>query len=199
MPSIIVPGSHARAVRVKAAKTIRVVNTHGTQVVDFWALRADRPDIAMSMQHSRIRWRNLRPRPGDEMLDEERATIMTLVEDTSPGVHDTVIAACDPFRYAQLGAAPGHRSCCTNFAEALAELSVVRTGPVPAPLNLFMNIPWDLEGNITFEPTVSAAGDSVLFRAEVDLIVIASSCPMDIVPINGPGGGTPVDIELLLS
>ena len=199
MPSIIVPGSHARAMRVNAAQTIRVVNTYGTQVVDFWAVRTDRPDIAMSMQHSRIRWRNLRPRPGDEMLDEERATIMAMVEDTSPGVHDTVIAACDPFRYAQLGAAPGHRSCCANFAEALAELSVVRSGPVPAPLNLFMNIPWDLEGNIAFEPTVSAPGDSVLFRAEVDVIVIASACPMDIVPINGPGGGTPVDVELLLS
>ncbi|MGZ4766249.1 MAG: DUF1989 domain-containing protein [Ilumatobacteraceae bacterium] len=199
MQSVIVPGSHGRAVGVKAGGSVRVVNTHGTQVVDFWAIRADRPEIAMSMQHSRIRWRNLRPRPGDEMLDEERATILTLLEDTSPGVHDTVIAACDPFRYAQLGAAPGHRSCCVNFAEALAELSISRTSPVPAPLNLFMNIPWDLEGNITFEPTVSAPGDSVLFRAEVDVIAIASACPMDIVPINGPGGGTPVDIELVLS
>ncbi len=199
MPSVTVPGSHARAIRVDAGHTVQVVNTHGTQVVDFWALRADRPEIAMSMQHSRIRWRNLRPRPGDEMLDEERAVIMTLLEDTSPGVHDTVIAACDPFRYAQLGAPPDHRSCCTNFAEALAELSIARSCPVPAPLNLFMNIPWDLDGNISFEPTVSAAGDSVTFRAEVDTIVIASACPQDIVPINGPGGGTPVDVELISS
>jgi uncharacterized protein YcgI (DUF1989 family) len=199
MQSTIVPGSHARAVRVGAEGTVRVVNTHGTQVVDFWALRADRPEIALSMQHSRIVWRNLRPRPGDQMLDEERSTIMTMLEDTSPGVHDTVIAACDPYRYAQLGAGPGHRSCCTNFAEALAELSIVRAAPVPAPLNLFMNIPWDMEGNITFEPTVSAPGDSVQFRAEVDVIVIASACPMDIVPINGPGGGTPVDVELIVS
>ena len=199
MQSVIVPGSHARAVRVQAGDTVRVINTHGTQVVDFWAVRADRPEIAMSMQHSRIPWRNLRPRPGDQMLDEERSTILTLVEDTSPGVHDTVIAACDPFRYAQLGGAPDHRSCCVNFAEALAELSISRSSPVPAPLNLFMNIPWDMDGNITFEPTVSAPGDSVLFRAEVDVVVIASACPMDIVPINGPGGGTPVDIELILS
>ena len=199
MQSTIVPGSHARAVRVGAAGTVRVVNTHGTQVVDFWALRADRPEIALSMQHSRIVWRNLRPRPGDQMLDEERSTILTMLEDTSPGVHDTVIAACDPYRYAQLGAAPGHRSCCTNFAEALAELSIMRAAPVPAPLNLFMNIPWDMEGNITFEPTVSAPGDSVQFRAEVDVIVIASACPMDIVPINGPGGGTPVDVELIVT
>lgn len=199
MPSITVPGSHARAARVATGGTIRVVNTHGTQVVDFWALRADRPEIAMSMQHSRIRWRNLRPRPGDAMLDEERSAILTLVEDTSPGVHDTVIAACDPFRYAQLGAPAGHRSCCENFAEALAELGIRRIAPVPAPLNLFMNIPWDLDGNISFEPTVSAPSDSVLFRAEVDVIAIASACPMDIVPINGPGGGTPVDVELIVS
>ena len=199
MNSVVVPGGRARAVHVQAGDTVRVVNTHGTQVVDFWAVRADRPEIALSMQHSRIRWRNLRPKPGDEMLDEERATMLTLLEDTSPGVHDTVIAACDPFRYAQLGAAPDHRSCCTNFAEALADLSIVRATPVPAPLNLFMNIPWDMEGNITFEPTVSAPGDSVLFRAEVDIVVIASACPMDIVPINGPGGGTPVDVELFLS
>jgi uncharacterized protein len=199
MTSITVPGSHGRAVRINAGQTVRVVNTHGTQVVDFWALRADRPEIAMSMQHSRIVWRNLRPRPGDQMLDEERSLIMTLVEDTSPGVHDTVIAACDPVRYAQLGAPPDHRSCCTNFAEALAELSITRNSPVPAPLNLFMNIPWDLDGNITFEPTVSAPGDSVLLRAEVDTIVVASACPQDIVPINGPDGGTPVDVELVSS
>ncbi|HEY0519889.1 MAG TPA: urea carboxylase-associated family protein [Ilumatobacteraceae bacterium] len=199
MPSIIVPGSEARAVRLNAGDTVRVVNTHGSQVVDFWALRSDRPEIAMSMQHSRVRWRNLRPKAGDEMLDEERSVIMTMLEDTSPGVHDTVIAACDPFRYQQLGAPPGHRSCCVNFAEALAEVAVTRNSAVPAPLNLFMNIPWDLDGNITFEPTVSQPGDSVLFRAEVDAIAIASACPMDIVPINGPGGGTPVDIELITS
>ncbi len=199
MPSIIVPGSQARAVRINAGGTVQVINTHGSQVVDFWAIRADHPEIAMSMQHSRIRWRNLRPHPGDEMLDEERAVIMTMVADTSPGVHDTVIAACDRFRYEQLGAAPGHRSCCANFGEALAELSITRTSNVPAPLNLFMNIPWDLDGNITFEPTVSSPGDSVLFRAEVDLVAIASACPMDIVPINGAGGGTPVEIELVAS
>ena len=28
---------------------------------------------------------------------------------------------------------------------------------------------------------------------------IASACPMDIVPINGPGGGQPVDVELVTS
>ena len=99
-PASLCPEATAVPFVSMRASTVRVVNTHGTQVVDFWALRADRPEIAMSMQHSRIRWRHLRPHPGDEMLDEERSVILTFVEDTSPGVHDTVIAACDPFRYA---------------------------------------------------------------------------------------------------
>ena len=198
MESIIVPGGHARAIRVNRGETVQVVNTHGTQVVDFWAIRADRPEMAMSMQHSRVPWRRLRPQPGDPMIDEERSTIMTMLADTSPGVHDTVIAACDPFRYAQLGGTPDHRSCCANFAEALAELNIVRSAAVPAPLNLFMNIPWDEHGNLQFLPTVSAPGDSVTFRAEVDVVVIASACPMDIVPINGPDGGTPVDVKLIV-
>ncbi|MEP7046900.1 MAG: urea carboxylase-associated family protein [Ilumatobacteraceae bacterium] len=197
MPSVTVPGSHGRAIRVAAGDTVRVVNTHGTQVVDFWALRAAQPEIAMSMQHSRVAWSHLRPHPGDAMLDEERAIILRFVEDTSPGVHDTVVAACDRFRYEQLDAPPEHRSCCGNFAEALAALAVTRVAPVPAPLNLFMNIPWDLDGKISFEPTLSAPGDSVLFRAEIDVIVVASACPQDIVPINGPGGGLPVDVELI--
>lgn len=54
-------------------------------------------------------------------------------------------------------------------------------------------------GDLQFLPTVSAPGDTVTMRAEVDLIAIASSCPMDIVPINGPGGGTPVDIEMIVT
>ncbi len=198
MNNITVPGSHAKAVLVKANHTVEVVNTHGTQVVDFWAVRADRPEIALSMQHSRVKWLNMRPHPGDSILDDERSAVMTLLADTSPGVHDTLIAACDPHRYAQLGAAPGHRSCAVNFAEALAAHNITRSAHVPAPLNLFMNIPWDPSGNLLFLPTVSAPGDSVTFRAEVDLFVVASACPMDIVPINGPGGGVPVDFELVV-
>ena len=97
--------------------------------------------------------------------------MMTLVEDTSPGVHDTVIAAATvPLCPTRRRARPSvvlHQ--LRRSARPSCRSSV--KSPVPAPLNLFMNIPWDMDGNITFEPTVSAAGDSVLFRADVDVIV----------------------------
>ena len=177
MPSVTVPGSHGRAIRLDAGETVRVVNTHGTQVVDFWALRADRPEIAMSMQHSRIAWNHLRPRPGDVMLDEERQVILTFVEDTSPGVHDTVIAACDPYPLSTTRRQAGPPFMLHQLRRGLGRAVDRSQQSGAGSVEPVHEHPVGSRGNITFEPTVSAPGDSVLFRAEVDTIVVASACP----------------------
>jgi uncharacterized protein YcgI (DUF1989 family) len=57
----------------------------------------------------------------------------------------------------------------------------------PSPLNLFMNIPWKQNGEITFEAPVTKPGDTVTFRAERDLVIAFSACPQDMLPINGVG------------
>ena len=58
----------------------------------------------------------------------------------------------------------------------------------PAPFNLFMNIPvHDEDGNtISWEPSPAGVGEYITMRAEMDCVVAFSSCPQDIVPINGP-------------
>jgi uncharacterized protein YcgI (DUF1989 family) len=109
---------------------------------------------------------------------------LTLLEDTTPGIHDTLLAACDRYRYEQLGCAEYHDNCTDNLAAALAELKL--TPPeTPSPLNLFMNIPVETAGTLSFEPPVSLPGDYVLFRAEMQCVIAFSACPQDLVPING--------------
>ena len=44
--------------------------------------------------------------------------MLTIRDDTS-GVHDTLIAACDSYRYLELGAEEGHRNCADNLVEGL--------------------------------------------------------------------------------
>jgi uncharacterized protein YcgI (DUF1989 family) len=107
-----------------------------------------------------------------------------LLADTSPGIHDTLLAACDRYRYALLGCPDYHDNCTDNLAAALAELGLA-VPETPSPWNLFMNIPVHADGSVTFEPPVSQPGDSVLLRAEMDCIVAFSACPQDMVPING--------------
>lgn len=182
---IVVPARRGRAFRLGAGRRIKIVNTHGTQVVDTWALAL--PDLveAMSMHHTRAQLSSLRPVSGEPLYGTLRRPIMTLVEDTSPGVHDTLMAACDAARYELLGHEGHHDSCADNFRAALEQLGYEREA-VPAPLNLFMNIPWSDDGRLEFRPPRSGPGDFVVLRAERDLIAVVSACPQDMVPINGP-------------
>ena len=79
------------------------------------------------------------------------ADLLTLVEDTSPGIHDTLIAACDRYRYTLLGCTEYHDNCTDNLAAALAALGL--QAPVtPSPWNLFMHIPVQPDGRLSFEP-----------------------------------------------
>lgn len=163
--------------------------------------RAIPPMEYMSMMHTRATTLHLSPRVGDTLMSNVRAPLLTVVEDTSPGVHDTLIAACDPQRYKELGAEKWeeHGSCAENCVLALKEMnersgltgkraigSDVTVNTVPAPLNLFMNIPWTQSGEVSFEPPKTKRGDYIKLRAERDVVVVMSACPQDLLSINGP-------------
>ncbi len=182
-----IPARRGRAAFVSAGLVITVINTHGEQVVDTWAFnRADLGEF-MSMQHSRAGHLHLIPRVGDTMLTNHRRPILTFVEDTSGGIHDTLMAACDRYRFEGLGCTEYHDNCTDNLAEGMGLLGL-KPPETPSPLNLFMNIPWTGPGNLSFDPPISTPGSYVRLRAEMDLVIAFSACPQDILPINGRAG-----------
>jgi uncharacterized protein YcgI (DUF1989 family) len=143
------------------------------------------------MEHSRAAMGKIMPSVGDTFVTNRRRPILTVVEDTTPGIHDTLIAACDRYRYELLGVKGHHDNCTDNLAAAMRGIGAVLP-ETPAPLNLFMNIPVLDGGRIEFRPPVSKPGQSIALRAEMDAIVAFSACPQDIVPINGVAC-TPMD------
>ncbi|MHA6646059.1 DUF1989 domain-containing protein [Mesorhizobium sp. A623] len=180
----VIPARKGVAARVSRGQVITVINTHGTQVVDTWAFCADDVAEFMSMEHSRGAMLKVNPQNGDTLRSNKRRPMLTLIQDTSGGVHDTLIAACDRYRYQQLGHVGHHDNCTDNLAAALGALEL--TPPeTPSPLNLFMNIPVGEDGSVSFEAPVSEPGSYVSMRAEMDLIVAFSACPQDLVPVNG--------------
>ena len=184
-----IPTRRAKATQLRRGQSIRIVNTHGAQVVDTWAFTACMLTEFMSMEHTRATLTRLRPKVGDGLYTNRRRKILTLTEDTSRGDHDTLIAACDSERYMLLGVKGYHDNCTDNLFAAMQALGL--TPPqCPSPLNLFMNIPWTADGGLSFDPPTSQPGDSVTLRAELDCIVAMSACPQDILPINGRTGTT---------
>jgi uncharacterized protein YcgI (DUF1989 family) len=147
------------------------------------------------MEHTRTSLGKLAPAAGDHLYSSSRRPLLTLVEDTSPGVHDTLIAACDRERYRQLGATGHHANCADNYRRALS-LRGIQADRVPGPLNLFMNIRWDENGELEFLPSPARAGDFVTLEAATDVTVIVSACPMDLNPINA-GGPRDIGLQVL--
>ncbi len=179
-----IPARKGKAARLRQGQVIKIINTEGQQVVDTWAFNAANLREFMSMEHCRVAIGHIIPAVGDALVTNNRRPILTLLEDTSGGIHDTLFAACDRWRYELLGCEGYHDNCTDNLAAGLAELGL--TPPqTPGPLNLFMNIPV-VDGNrVEVRPPVSTSGSHVALRAEMDCVVAFSACPQDMLPVNG--------------
>jgi len=201
MPQEEIPGGHGRAVALNAGEALRLVNTFGTQVVDTWALSAADTTEYLSVEHTRRMLYNLFPRSGDVFYSNRRSQMLLLEEDTAPGRHDMLLAACDPWLYRHYGCEPGHRNCRDNYREALTAAGTTlgpNAPPMPNPVNLWMNIPVLDNERIDLRPPESRPGDHVLLRALMDVTLILSACPMDVTPINGEDRTPkPVHFEIL--
>jgi len=181
---IQIPARKGKAAFVSQGQSVKLINTHGSQVVDAWAFSRHDLKEFMSMEHTRATLVKLMPATGDHLHTNRRRPILTIKEDTTPGIHDTLMAACDDYRYGLLGCTEYHDNCTDNLSAAMTELGLTEP-ETPSPLNLFMHIPWTLPGALSWQEPVSKPGDYVVLRAEMDLIVAFSACPQDILPING--------------
>ncbi|KAL9123359.1 MAG: hypothetical protein Q9187_000086 [Circinaria calcarea] len=179
---------------LKQGQFLKIINTHGKQVIDFFAfglssdMRPLPPDSTeyLSMQHTRAM--NLRtiPKSGDILYSNRRKPMLKLVGDSSPGVHDTLIPACDAKRYELLGVTDYHESCSENLHVALSEMKFQFPKYVtPAPFNLFMNVPVGKDGSMSFQEPESKGGNYVVFEAIENCVAVMSACPQDITPVNG--------------
>jgi uncharacterized protein len=182
---------------MKAGQFARIANIHGNQVVDTWALSESDPFEVSSMDHTRSVNSNIFFTEGMSVQSSRRRSMLTMVADSAGVRHDTLLCPCSKELYQELGCAEYHRSCTDNFHEALAQANGV-LGFTPASLNLFMNVPVGPDGTVDRVPPATAAGDYVVVRADMDLVLVLSACPQDITPING-ASRAPKDVAVCIT
>ncbi len=192
----ILPARFGVALRLAAGQSVDIVNIHGTQAVDTWAFNDADMNEFLSLEHTRSRLSRVIPQVGDGLYTTRRRVILSMTADTSPGIHDTLLCACSPELYRELGCDPTHRSCEGNLHEALGKIGLTAFC-TPAPLNLFMNVSVGANSEVIRDVPKAKPGDLVTLRAEIDAIVVLSACPQDVTPING-ADCTPRDIGYLI-
>lgn len=185
-----IPPRSGTAFTLATGDLLTVIDPAGVQVADLLAFNADDLDEAISSGRTLDYAETIRLTTGHRLYSNRSRPMLCIVEDTV-GVHDFLLTPCsaDTFRHFYPDE-PEHRGCFGNLVAALTPWGI---GPdrIPTAFNCFMNVPVDgATGRLTVEPPLSRAGDQIVFRAEMDLVIGLTACSA--LASNG-GSFKPID------
>ena len=157
-------------------QTLTVIDPRGEQVADLLAF--NRQDIGEAISSGRtLDYASRIYLTTGDPLYSNRSNVMLTITDDDVGRHDFLLTPCskDTFRIIYDETDP-HQGCFGNLATSLAPYGVTED-MIPTAFNCFMNVPVDgATGEIKVEPPLSKAGDCLVLRAEMDLIIGLTAC-----------------------
>jgi uncharacterized protein YcgI (DUF1989 family) len=157
-------------------QTLTVIDPEGRQVSDLLAY--NRADVREAISSGRtLDYASRLYLTTGDLLYSNRSNVMLEIVADDVGRHDFLLTPCSKETFAIIyGDTDPHRGCFGNLAEALAPWDI-EPDQIPVAFNCFMNVPINGEtGTFTVEPPLSKAGDTIVFRAAMDLVIGMTAC-----------------------
>jgi uncharacterized protein len=180
------------AFELAAGQTLLVIDPCGEQVADLVAF--DRDDHAERLSSGRTLdyAGTIYITRGHTLYSNRSVPMMTIVSD-DVGRHDFLFTPCssDTFRILY-GSEEPHPSCLDNLANGLERFGI-DADAVPTTFNIFMNVDVLPDGRLQINPPRSRAGDSILLRAERNLVVGLTACSAE---LSNNHAFKPIDYEV---
>lgn len=163
------------AFTLKKGEYLKVIDPEGEQVSDMVLFNKDDLRERISNGKSMDFEESILLTTGNYLWSNRSRKMMKIVEDTN-GRNDFLLAPCSPatFKIMYKNEEP-HPSCFENLLINLEPYGV-RPDDIPTAFNIFMNVQFQQDGQLSVEPPTSKAGDYVIFKAEIDLIVGLTAC-----------------------
>lgn len=181
---------------VRRGQVLRIVDTEGSQGVDFLCYNADQPDERYHASNTLKASLTLKLGKGHVLYSDDARPLFTIIEDTCGG-HDTIGGCCSAPSNMMLYGAANCPGCRENFLIALGYHGLGRRDIVPN-INFFCDVPVAGDRSLSeavFVESHSRPGDFVDLRAEMDALAIISNCPQ----INNPcNDGSPTAIRVTI-
>jgi len=174
--TIEIPPRSGTAFLLDAGQTLTVIDPRGVQVADLLAYNRDDLHEVISSGRTLDYAETIRLTTGHLLYSNRSRPMLEIVAD-DVGVHDFLLTPCsyDTFHHFYPDEPP-HRGCFGNLAAALAPYGVTED-MIPVAFNCFMNVPIDgTTGKLQVLPPVSKAGDRIVFRASMDLVIGLTAC-----------------------
>jgi uncharacterized protein YcgI (DUF1989 family) len=177
---------------VRQGQLLEIIDPEGEQVSDLTSFSLADPAEWLSSGRTIDYANTIHVTTGHTLYSNRSRPMWTIVEDTV-GRHDFLLTPCSPETFAILYKHQGHHpSCFENLSRALGPLGIVPDA-IPTTLNVFMNVEVLPSGELRILPPRSRAGDRIVLRAEMDLIVGITACS---APLSNNGRFKPIDVQV---
>ena len=171
-----IPPRSGTAFTLNAGQTLTVIDPRGVQVADLLAYNRDDLREVISSGRTLDYAETIRLTTGHLLYSNRSQPMLEIVAD-DVGVHDFLLTPCSYATFHHFYPdEPPHRGCFGNLAAALAPYGVTED-MIPIAFNCFMNVPIDgATGRLQVLPPISKAGDRIVFRAAMDLVIGLTAC-----------------------
>ena len=192
-PYVRIPPCSARAAELAEGELLEIVDPEGRQVSDLVAFSRDDLREYLSSGRSLDYASTLWLTTGDVLYSNRSRPMFDILAD-DVGRHDFTLTPCsrDTFRilYGHDDPKPG---CEGNLEQALSPWGIDRDR-IPIAFNVFMHVAVGADGRFTVEPPLSRAGDRIVLRARMPLVVALTACS---APLSNGGAFKPIDFRVL--
>lgn len=181
------------AFKLKKGQKLKVIDPLGGQVSDMVLFNAEDTREKISSGKTLDFEETILITTGHHLWSNRSNRMMEILEDTN-GRNDFLLAPCSPETFQIMYGHEGyHPSCFENLYTNLEPYGL-QPDDVPTAFNVFMNVQFAMDGKLSVLPPLSKAGDYVLFKAEMDLIVALTACSAE-----DSNGGTfkPIQYQIL--
>jgi uncharacterized protein len=171
-----IPPRSGTAFKLSAGQRLKVIDPLGEQVSDLIAISGDDTGEIISSGRTIDYLSKIFLTAGDVIYSNRSRPMLTILED-AVGRHDFLLTPCSEDTFCIIyGDKDPHRGCFGNLAAALAPFGIEQDR-IPVCFNIFMNVEVDgRTGRLSVKPPLSKAGDYVVFKAELDLIIGLTAC-----------------------
>lgn len=171
-----IPPRSGAAFTLRQGQHLTVIDPEGEQVSDMLAFAADDVREVISNGRTFDYEETIALSTGNTLWSNRSRRMLEIVAD-EVGRHDFLLTPCSEATFRHFYPEhPVHRGCFGNLAEALQPYGV-EPDAIPVAFNLFMNVPVDAaSGKIAVLPPTSKAGDRIVMRAEMDLVIGLTAC-----------------------
>ena len=177
---------------VTRGELLKIIDPEGEQVSDLTSFARDDPAEWLSSGRT-IDYANTIYVTAGHTLYSNRSRPMWTIVDDRVGKHDFLLTPCSPETFAIIYKTTGHHpSCFENLVRSLSPFGI-EPDAIPTTFNVFMNVDVLPSGELRILPPRSRAGDYLLLRAEMDLIVGVTACSAE---LSNNGRFKPIDVEL---